>query len=92
MGYGEFGGNSSVSWKVDIDDPTTSGKKHSFVYGRDPKNAATFEVSLEYPTPGAAQAELTRLTTGGGMRVQGSKIVFSVGVQALNEDQIHIEW
>lgn len=93
MGGGEFGGDGSVAWRIDIDDETRRGRKRAAAYGRDPKNAETFTIALEYSTPRAARKDFDRLTRGpSGLCIRGSTIVFEVDVQPRNEDQIRIRW
>ena len=93
MGYGEFGGNGSVDWKVDVDDETASNKKRASAFGRDPKVTTDFTVTFDFSDNSLAQGAWANIRAAiGKVGTNDRKLVFKVPVEAQNGDQIRVEW
>lgn len=93
MGYGEFGGNGSVDWKIDVDDSGKATKKRAFAFGRDDQNPTYFTVTIDFEDGGKASTAWTNIRTAlddlGG---NAKKLVFNIPVEANNGDQIKVAW
>ena len=93
MGYGEFGGNGSVDWKVDVDDQGKPGKKRVSAYGRDDKNPTDFTVTIDFDDADKASTAWGNIRTAlDGLGSSAKKLVFTVPVEAENGDQITVAW
>ena len=93
MGYGEFGGNGSVDWKIDVDDKSKAGKKRASAFGRDDQNPTDFTITIDFEDATKAKAAWTNIQTAlDALGSNAKKLVFTVPVEAENGDQIKVAW
>jgi hypothetical protein len=93
MGYGEFGGNGSVDWKVDVDDKGKPGKKRASAYGRDDQTPTDFTITIDFDDAAKASVAWTNIRTAlAGLGGNAKKLVFKVPVESENGDQIKVAW
>lgn len=101
MGGGDFGGNGSVEWKVDVDkadsvvdQPQGSDGKGRFQRGVDRATGSEpgnlFEIRIE-PPEGMSAADFVPVLAS-RLRTAGGKVEFDLVIEAQNPDQIQIRW
>ena len=102
MGGGDFGGNGSVAWKVEVDDARSSedkphpdpGGKGRFQRGVDQAPGSepgkSFEISIE-PPDGMTPDEFIAVFPG-LLRKAAGRVEFDLVIEPNNPDQIQIRW
>jgi hypothetical protein len=105
MGLGEFGGNGSVNWVVDVGNARAgsvksniNGKGHRQEGTDETEGGQAFHVTVEIPnTVTAAQNLANELenmakTVRQGVANSGMRVGFNLPIEPNNEDQIQIRW
>ena len=102
MGYGEVGGNGSVEWAIEADNPkwvqsqpkVPKGHRQS---GSDSDGAvgAMFQVRLEIPRgsgPRAAFIQSLSAALAEAQQATSNRVTIELPIEEKNRDQIQIEW
>lgn len=100
MAHGEFGGNGSVQWSINVADHakydhTFSKEDGHYHAGLDQSAGTTpghdFTVSLKPPNGMTAGAFKSALANG-GLSVKGGRVIFKVPIEKGIKGQIRVGW
>lgn len=103
MAYGEVGGNGSVEWMIEVENPKWTQSQAKLPKGHRQAGADQgghpgqyFTIRLELPQK---QTERTRLADGlekaaadARSGAGGTKVTFELVIEHQNRDQIQVEW
>ena len=105
MGLGEFGGNGSVNWVVDVGNARANsvksnkqGKGHRQEGKDETDPGQVFNVTVEIPNTVTAAHNLANElqnmanTVRQGVANSGMRVGFNLPIEPDNEDQIRVSW